>query len=107
MTYNSHMDKVSISILKSQLSEVLRAVKKGKDFLVMDRNHAVAHLSQMPVSHGLSGEHDILIQSLYEQGILDLPEQPKVSGAWLKKNLIRAKASAVQALLNEREEALF
>lgn len=101
------MEKVNVSTLKSQLSGVLRAVKRGKEFLVMDRSDPVAHLGQIPAPLGTFGDNKSLLHELYERGVLDLPQDSKLTVSWLRKNLIRSKKSAVQALLQEREEADF
>lgn len=107
MTYHVNMEKVNVSTLKTHLSEILRSVKRGGEFLVMDRRDPVARLSQVPASVTDSENGPDLFQKLFEEGLLDLPSHPKIKGAWLKKNLIRARGSAVKSLLAEREEAAF
>lgn len=52
MTIYSLMETISISKLKAHLSDALKKVGKGTEYVVMDRSHPVARL--IPFSGNLS-----------------------------------------------------
>lgn len=100
------MIQVNISTLKNQLSGFLKKVRKGQDILVMDRDKPVAKISAIlnPYAH-LQG--NALLDELEKRGILTRAKK-KLPKDWFEKNPpVKASGSAVDALLAEREEALY
>jgi prevent-host-death family protein len=66
--YYSHiMKKVSISELKSKLSQYLRYVKNGERVVVVDRNQPVAYLTPIHAGEKSSAEH---LADLERRGII-------------------------------------
>ena len=96
------MRTVSVSEAKNSLSALLREIRGGATVVITDRGVPVARLLPTLSGRGLPASAIDLAQ----QGRLILPErQPNTR--WLDEPLPRprAAASAVQALLDERESA--
>ena len=96
------MRTVSISQAKNSLSALLREIRGGATVIITDRGVPVARLIAPLSGRGLPASAIDLAQ----QGRLVLPDRPP-NTRWLDEPLPapRAGASAVQALLDERESA--
>jgi len=89
---------------KNSLSELLRAVKAGRGVLILDRDVPVARLE--PVIAG-SLPDNVRLQALERQGLIRRPVEEDALGERLRSlpaPRLQAGASAVEALLAEREE---
>lgn len=95
------MRSVSVSSAKNNLSALLREVREGHTVTITDRGVAVARLVPPPPTRGVSSR----AVELAQRGLLVLPAKTP-STAWLKTSWPRPKgrASAVRALLDERED---
>jgi prevent-host-death family protein len=95
------MRSVSVSTAKNNLSALLREVREGRSVTITDRGVVVARLVPPPPTRGVSPQ----AVDLAQRGLLVLPaKQP--STEWLKGRWPKVKrgASAVRALLEDREE---
>jgi prevent-host-death family protein len=97
------MKAVSVSDAKNNLSALLREVREGRTVTITDRGVVVARIVPPPPTRGVSPQAIDLAQ----RGLLVLPERAPNAG-WLREEWPRAKgkASAVQALLDERDAGL-
>jgi prevent-host-death family protein len=97
------MKAVSVSDAKNNLSALLREVREGRTVTITDRGVVVARIVPPPPTRGVSPQAIDLAQ----RGLLALPERQPNSG-WLSDEWPRAKgkASAVRALLDERDTGL-
>lgn len=86
---------INISSLKNQLSAVLRQVKQGQEALVLDRNLPVARL--LPYSASRPGEGEISKKGA--------PKRKLTRKRLMSRLIVSRKMSAVEALLQEREES--
>ncbi len=98
--YNGHMMRASVSAAKARLSELLDRVRRGESVLITDRGHPVARL--VPVVP-LEGESDVWLERLERDGVIRRQLAPLPAG-FLRGALPTAKASAVEALVRDREE---
>ena len=98
------MKTATVTESKNSLSELLRAVKAGKGVLILDRDVPVARLE--PVFGG-SLPDDLRLQALERQGLVRRSREEGSLDERLR-NLpapkVKAGASAVAALLDDREE---
>lgn len=95
------MRSVNIAELKNRLSAYITFAKAGEEVIIRDRNRPVAKLVPFVVE-GLS-EDDM---ELVAKGLMKLPEKPMDWDALDRMPLAKLKrGSAVQALLDEREES--
>ena len=96
------MKSVSVSDAKNQLSALLREVREGRSVTITDRGVTVARLVPPPPTRGVSP----MAIDLAQRGLLVLPARAPsldwLEGDWPK---LRGKASAVRALLEERESS--
>lgn len=94
------MKSASVSYAKNNLSALLREVREGRTVTITDRGVVVARLVPPPPTRGVSPQAIDLAQ----RGLLVLPARTP-SAAWLESPWPkpRGKASAVRALLDERE----
>ena len=97
------MERATISQLKNNLSAYLRKVRAGETVLVLDRNRPVARIE------AVSGPdfEDERLAELERQGLIRRPTHPLTPEEWdafLKEPLPKAKASVLEALLEERRE---
>jgi prevent-host-death family protein len=96
------MRSVSVSEAKNNLSAILREIRGGATILITDRGVPVARLAPPVSARGISASAIELAQ----RGRLVLPErQPTAKWLDLPRAKTRGKASALRALLDEREEA--
>ncbi len=96
------MRSISVSAAKNSLSALLQEVRGGASIVITDRGVPVAQLAPVVTPTGVSASAIELAQ----QGRLILPaKQPDL--AWLELPIGEptSGASAVQALLDEREES--
>lgn len=96
------MRSIPVSEAKNRLSALLREVRGGATLVITDHGVPVARLSPLDTPAGL-GPATI---ELAQRGRLVLPQQ-EPTAAWLSLPLAspREGASAVAALLDEREDA--
>jgi prevent-host-death family protein len=96
------MRSVNIAELKNRLSAYITFAKAGEEVIIRDRNRPVAKLVPF-VAEGLSEED----MELVAKGLMRLPEKPMDWEAFSKLPLAKLKrgGSAIQALLDEREES--
>lgn len=92
---------VSVSDLKSRLSEYLRLVRRGEVLLVSDRNRVVARMEV--AGSPVTGRDSERIARLESTGVLRR-RRHALDPAWVTRR-VRANARVVAALLEEREEA--
>lgn len=93
------MLRVSISVLKDQLSAYLKHVRAGETVLVMDRNTPVARIE--PISAGMS--EDERIARLVAAGTLRRPTQP-MNASLVKPVDIGRSVDLLGAVIAERRE---
>ncbi len=93
------MEKVSISELKNRLSEYLQKVRAGTTVLVLDRNRPVARIERV----GPDSMHDDRARRLERAGIVRRGSR-RMPLAMLRERASAARASVVQALIDERAE---
>jgi prevent-host-death family protein len=94
------MRTISVSEAKNNLSKVLRAVRGGATVVITDRGVPVARLSPATASEGVPPA----IAELARRTVARIPDGVG-SADWLELDWPRPKgrASAVRALLEERE----
>jgi prevent-host-death family protein len=91
---------VSISEAKNGLSALLKEVQGGATVVITDRGVRVARLMSPPSSKGVPAA----AVELAQRGRLVLPaRQPNARWLDLRRPKPRGKASAVRALLDERD----
>jgi prevent-host-death family protein len=97
------MKKANITETKNHLSRLIEEVRNGTTILIMDRNRPVARLE--PVADEQC-PGDALVGVLVREGLAAAPRRRFDVAAFLGRKMVRlgAGASAVQALLREREE---
>jgi len=96
------MVSVNVAELKNRLSKYLTFVKGGEEIVIRDRNLPVAKL--VPFTSADSSEEELL---LVAAGKMRLPKASVKVGDLLKIPTGKVEGSdGVQALLDEREEAL-
>lgn len=96
------MRSVNIAELKNSLSKYLAYAKGGEEVVIRDRQLPIAKL--VPLSTDDVDHHDL---ALVAAGKMRLPEVKLDIDVFLKMPMPRvAGRSAVQALLDDREESL-
>ena len=102
-SYYSLMKKASITETKNHLSRLLEEVKQGATILILDRATPVARLEPVAADDQSNAER---VAGLVRQGLAAAPRRRLDSAAFLSRPAFRLPvgASAVQALLAEREE---
>jgi prevent-host-death family protein len=97
------MKKASITETKNHLSRLLEEVKQGTTILILDRATPVARLEPVAADEQSNGGR---VAALVRQGLATAPRCRFDLEAFLSHPLVRLPegASAVQALLAEREE---
>jgi prevent-host-death family protein len=97
------MKKASITETKNHFSRLLEEVRNGTTILIMDRNRPVARLEPVTAEERAG---DGLVGALVREGLAAAPRRRFDAAAFLGRRMIRLSggASAVQALLSEREE---
>ncbi len=90
--------KAGVAQLKADLSRYLERVKGGQEVLVTDRGRPVARL--VPVGETETGTRR---ERLVKAGLL-VPGRGKVRQSLLRRPSGRARASVLEALLDERRD---
>jgi len=91
-----------ISIVKNNLSALIREVQQGETIVVTDRGRPVARLEPM----GDMEQVDARLRVLVDDGLVSLPRKPAdASVLELPMPTVVAGPSAVDYLLEEREGA--
>jgi prevent-host-death family protein len=95
------MATASISEAKAKLSALLERVKHGEEVTITDRGTPVARIVPVPPTEV---DWDERLERLERQGLITRPRRPLPAG-WLRSRpLINARASVLEALLQERHE---
>jgi prevent-host-death family protein len=96
------MKKASITETKNHLSRLLDEVKSGTTILIMDRDKPVARLEPVAAEERTNPER---VASLVRAGLAVAPKKRLDVQAFLFRTTVNLPpgASAVQALLSERE----
>lgn len=95
------MKTVSITETKNNLSALIDGLKGGSGVLIVDRGRPVARLE--PVTGREHGDQEGRLSRLIRDGALR-PRRTNPSASLFTGSPPRAKASAVQLLINERRE---
>lgn len=102
------MIQTNISSAKAKLSYFIELAKNGETVLITDRGVPVARLESAarPVHEGMSPEDSGRLYRLEKAGALRVADKP-MDLSWLDEPLAVPKdgGSALQALLDEREES--
>ncbi len=94
------METTNISKLKDNLSAYLKKVQAGETVVVLDRNRPIARIE--PIEE--AADVDPRVARLIAKGVL-LPAKRRPDPDFFKKHKpIKAGASVLQALLEERNE---
>jgi prevent-host-death family protein len=94
------MTIASISEVKAKLSALLDRVKVGEEVTITDRGVPVARI--VPISGEV--DWDERLQQLEREGLVRLPKK-RLDPDWLRSRpLPKARASVLEALLEERRE---
>ena len=93
------MEKVGVAELKNRLSEYLQKVRAGETVLVFDRQDPVARIERVSPDSA----PDDRASRLERAGIIRRGSRP-VPFARLREPAPEARASVVQALVDERAE---
>ena len=98
------MKRATITYTKNNLSRLLGMVKEGETILVMDRRSPVARIE--PVDREAL-QPDERLRTMVENGIVAAPRHALDVKRFLKAEMGESRngASAVAALLREREES--
>jgi len=94
------MKKASITEAKNNLSALIDRVKSGSSVLIVDRGRPVARL-ESAVGH-LAGDEAGRLERLVRAGVVRSARVPFPKARVASEPPRAAKASAVQALLDER-----
>jgi len=90
----------SISIVKNNLSAIIREVQQGETIVITDRGRPVARLEAM----GEMDQTDERLRALVDDGLVSLPRRaPDATVLELPMPSVVAGPSAVDYLLEERE----
>lgn len=96
------MKSVSVSEAKNSLSALLRDIRGGATIIITDRGIPVARLTATVSARGIPAS----AKELARHGRLVLPErQPSAKWLDMPRPAVRGSASAVQALLDERQDS--
>lgn len=93
------MEKATISQLKDRLSAYLKKVRAGRSILIVDRDQPIARLER--IEPGAAA--DDRLARLERAGILRRGKG-RVDTAGLRRDVPRARASVLGALLDDRRE---
>ena len=96
------MTTASITQAKNNLSKLLKRVRHGESVLILDRNIPVARLEPLAPGSGEADEAKLL--DLERRGLLKRGTGKLPKDFWTRP-LPKLKGSAVQALLDERNQA--
>ena len=94
------MVKISVTELKSRLSEHIRRVKGGEEVIVTERGRAVAVLSPVPPSRSGQAELDALVES----GLVRRAKRRPDEGFWGLPRGRDPNRVVLGSLLRERRE---
>lgn len=101
--YYSHMKKASISETKNNLSALLDLVRNGETIIITDRNHSIARIE--PISKTGKSDDESRLARLERAGILKRAKKASSKGIDFAPIKSAKKASALKALLAEREDS--
>jgi prevent-host-death family protein len=101
LSYSGLMKKASITETKNNLSALIDGLKGGSPVLIVDRGRPVARLE--PIDEREEGGQDGRLARLVRDGVLR-PRRRDPPAALFSAAPPRAKASAVESLINERRE---
>ena len=92
----------SISETKAKLSALLERVKAGEELTITDRGTPVARIVPVPPA---PVDWDERLERLERRGLIRRPKKPLDVEEFLAMPKGRARASVLEALLEERREA--
>ncbi|HEY0301793.1 MAG TPA: hypothetical protein VGC36_10690 [Rhizomicrobium sp.] len=95
---------VKIGELKNGLSRFLRKVKAGESVTVYDRDTPIARIEPLPAEPQRAKTMEEHFAMLVAQGKLVPPKNPNADLSFLLEPPPTAKASVLEALLEERRE---
>ncbi len=93
------MEKATISQLKDRLSAYLKKVRAGRSILIVDRDQPIARLERIEPG----GAADDRIARLERAGLVRRGKG-RVDPSALRRKAPRARASVLEALLEDRRE---
>jgi antitoxin (DNA-binding transcriptional repressor) of toxin-antitoxin stability system len=93
------MEKATISQLKDRLSAYLKKVRAGRSILIVDRDQPIARLERIEPG----GKADDRIARLERAGLVRRGKG-RIDLASLRRDVPRARASVLDALLEDRRE---
>jgi prevent-host-death family protein len=91
----------SISETKAKLSALLERVKAGEEVTITDRGTPVARIVSVPPAEV---DWDERLERLERQGLMRRPKEKLDVDWFLSRPLVKARASVLEALLEERRE---
>ncbi len=94
------MRSVNVATLKNRLSSYLRAVRRGEEILICDRNVPIARI--VPLSS--TADSDAELMELAAAGLIRLPERPWPDTFFSMPGPRISLKQAVAAVLAERDE---
>lgn len=99
------MHAVSVTEAKNNLSKLLKKVRHGQSILILDRNVPVARLE--PLAAGSQASDEANLMKLERRGLVKRGTGKLPKDFWSRpRPKTTDGSSVVQALLEEREEAL-
>ena len=95
------MATASISEAKAKLSALLTRVRAGEEVTITDRGKPVARIVPVPAAEI---DWEERLARLERQGVITRPRK-RLDPGWLRSRpLVKARASVLEALLEERRE---
>jgi antitoxin (DNA-binding transcriptional repressor) of toxin-antitoxin stability system len=95
------MERTTIARLKARLSAYLKKVRAGQTILILDRDEPVARLERVSAEGAGPGADGDRLTRLERAGLVRRAAR-RVSLGALREKKPRAKASVVEALLEDR-----
>ena len=97
------MRTASVSETKAKLSALLDLVRAGETVTITDRGRPVARL--VPAVGSDAGDDEARLQRLERAGLIRRPKEKLDLEAFLARPRVKARASVLEALLEERRES--
>lgn len=98
------MFTVKISVLKNQLSAILRRVQKGEEVVILDRDQPIARLVR--ISSTSHQDMPLFMEQLIQRGIVKPAAKKIPNRRWFESRLITVEGvQPSQILIQEREES--
>ena len=99
------MKAVPVSVLKNNLSAILKKVKQGNSVIVSEHGHLIAQILPTKKSKNIFKKDRLIL--LQKEGLISLPEQDALDPTFWSEPLVKTTdgSSVLAALLEEREES--